>query len=305
MTNVFVHFLALVRDGVVSGRQTKRLEAALDAGGLRLLVLRLLGGLARPLGGFSLLLTLLVALCYQRLFFLFEGLALRFLLLNLLIVICTDFNLVEKRQSGALRLVSADAWKRGGDGWQTGVAHTTRTQVGQATVREGLLSRCATLRLLLGLSGGASFRLLRGLLLCGCLALSFFFNSGLTFGLLDRSGVSDLACVLLRLRELLRLFDRFADLLRLIVFLLFALLLAGFLLNGLADAVGALALILHLTHRLLIHLYVLVHHHLLEENEILNRQNLLQQALMNAFRSTLLRHDEVRLRDAKILNVRL
>ena len=195
MTDVFVYFLALIRDGVVGGRQAECLEAALDAGGLRLLILRLLGGLARLLGGLRLLLTLLVALCYQRLFFLFEGLALRLFLLNLLIVICTDFNLVKERQSGALGLVPADAWQRGGDRWQAGVAHTARAQVGQATVREGLLSRC----LLLGLGGGAGLRLLRGLLLRGGRALSFFLGCCLTFALFDRSGVCFLARVLFRL----------------------------------------------------------------------------------------------------------
>lgn len=50
---------------------------------------------------------------------------------------------------------------------------------------------------------------------------------------------------------------------------------------------------------------VLVDHHLLEQDEVFDRQNLLQQALVDAFVRALLRHHEVRLRDAQVLNIRL
>ena len=72
-----------------------------------------------------------------------------------------------------------------------------------------------------------------------------------------------------------------------------------------ADAIRPLPLLLHLADRLLVHLDILVDHHLLEEYEVLHRQNLLQQALVDALRGLLLGHDEIRLRDAQILNIRL
>jgi len=67
-----------------------------------------LGGLAGLLRRFCLLLALLVSLGDQRLLLLLEGLALRFLLLNIGCIVCIDLYLVEERQTSAFRLMAAE-----------------------------------------------------------------------------------------------------------------------------------------------------------------------------------------------------
>ena len=233
-----------------------------------------------------------------------ESLALRFLLLDIGSIVCIDLYLIEERQAGAFRFVATDAGQGRADGWQTATAGgsclSTGAQIRHAAGGEGLGGRLC-LRLRLGLCLGLRLRLCFSLLCSRAPGLLLSFRRA--FRLLDRSIVSLLAGGLFSLCGGLGLFYRAADHLLLVLF--FARFAGALLCDGLADPVSALALLLHLSDGLLVHLNVFIDHHLFEEDEVFDRQNLLQEALMDTLGCALLRHDEVRLRDAQVLNVRL
>lgn len=161
------------------------------------------------------------------------------------------------------------------------------------------LSLCLGLSLRLGLLPRLSFGLFGGRL------LGLLFGLLCAFRLLYGCIFDLLAGGFFGFSASLGFFDGPANHLIFILVFLFAFLARANLGDSLAYTISTFALLLHLAHGFLVHLNVLVHHHLLEENEVLDGQYLLQKTLMDALGCLLLRHDKISLAYAQILDIRL